>query len=334
MAFEGTSDKPRKLSYGLGNVRHVKENSKKGSFMSDTLPPLNALRAFVVAGRHESFLLAGKELNVSAGAISRHVKTLEFHLNTTLFERQSNGVRLTSRGQAYLEKTEPLLSDLAQVTQAFRTPQQDEVLVISTLPVFAEKWLNPRLPEFQKLHPHIRLQLDFHDGVDTIYPKKADVMIAYTDQPPRNMQATWLFDETLVPVCSPGLRKQLPVMPSVTDILQCPRLQDTFWSDDWLIWAKAMGQDVLPAASGMSFALYNGVIQSAKSGMGIGIGHTAMIKTELTTLELFALEDYSIPAPASYYLISANMGLKNNNLRAFKQWMQVQAKHENQFSKI
>jgi hypothetical protein len=41
-------------------------------------PPLNALRAFEAAARHSSFTLAAKELHVSAGAISRQVKILEF----------------------------------------------------------------------------------------------------------------------------------------------------------------------------------------------------------------------------------------------------------------
>ena len=42
--------------------------------MTDPLLPLNALRAFLIAAKHESFLLAGRQLNVSPGAISRHVR--------------------------------------------------------------------------------------------------------------------------------------------------------------------------------------------------------------------------------------------------------------------
>lgn len=298
--------------------------------MTDRLPPLNALRAFVVAARYESFLRAGRELNVSAGAISRHVKSLEFYLGTKLFERESNGVSLNVRGQAYLEKTEPLLSDLAKVTQAFRTPPQDEVLVISTLPVFAEKWLNPRLPEFQKLHPHVRLRLDFHNGTDTECPPGTDVMIAYTDQPPQNGQATWLFGEKLVPVCSPVLRKRLPNAPSIDDILQATRLQDTFWPDDWNTWSNAMGRDLQAPANEVSFALYNGVIQSAKSGMGIAIGHTAMIRQELVKSELVAIEEYATRSSASYYLTSHRKGLKRDNLSVFQAWVVGQTKCKNQ----
>ena len=121
--------------------------------MSDTLPPLKALRVFVAAARHESFLEAGQELNVSPGAISRHVKTLEGFLNASLFLRRSNGVRLTSAGQAYLEKTEPVLTALSEVTQSFLAETEDRVLAIATLPIFAEKWLGPRLAAFKETAP-------------------------------------------------------------------------------------------------------------------------------------------------------------------------------------
>ena len=49
------------------------------------LPPLNSLQAFEAAGRHESFLYAAAELQVSPGAVSRHVRQLERFLGTELF---------------------------------------------------------------------------------------------------------------------------------------------------------------------------------------------------------------------------------------------------------
>ena len=289
--------------------------------MSGTLPPLNSLRAFAAAARHESFVLAGKELHVSAGAISRHVKLLETYLNTALFLRQTNGVSLTTVGQKYLEKTQPLLTELAEVAQAVRATAKEEVLVISTLPVFAEKWLTPRLPSFQSQYPDIRLRFDFHDGGDATLSSKTDVMIVYSDQTPTDSQATYLFGETLVPVCSPAFRKTLPSVLSPEDVLRQTRLQDTFWPDDWNIWARAMGQDFVLQPAELSFALYNGVIQSAKSGMGIAIGHTSMIPQELETGELAAIEEFATRSPASYYLATARSKRENHNLAAFRSWV-------------
>ena len=41
------------------------------------LPPLNALKAFEAAARHESFTKAAEELCVTQGAVSHQVKALE-----------------------------------------------------------------------------------------------------------------------------------------------------------------------------------------------------------------------------------------------------------------
>mgnify|MGYP002148435758 CR=1 FL=1 len=45
--------------------------------MSRRLPPLNAVRAFVAAARHQSFTHAALKLHVTHSAISRQIKALE-----------------------------------------------------------------------------------------------------------------------------------------------------------------------------------------------------------------------------------------------------------------
>ena len=52
------------------------------------LPPLNALKAFEAAARHESFTRAAEELFVTQGAVSHQVKALETELGVKLFNRE------------------------------------------------------------------------------------------------------------------------------------------------------------------------------------------------------------------------------------------------------
>ncbi len=66
------------------------------------LPPLNAVRAFAVAARHQSFRLAAEELHVSHSAVSRHIKLLEEYLGVLLFERRIRQSVLTPAGQRFL----------------------------------------------------------------------------------------------------------------------------------------------------------------------------------------------------------------------------------------
>ena len=70
--------------------------------MPPRLPPLNAVRAFVAAARHQSFTHAALELHVTHSAISRQIKALEAHLGVDLFERKTRQVLLTAAGHQFL----------------------------------------------------------------------------------------------------------------------------------------------------------------------------------------------------------------------------------------
>jgi LysR family transcriptional regulator, glycine cleavage system transcriptional activator len=69
--------------------------------MPRRLPPLNALRAFEVAARHENFTRAAEELGVSQVAVSQQVKSLEATLALKLFSRDGKRLVITSAGKQY-----------------------------------------------------------------------------------------------------------------------------------------------------------------------------------------------------------------------------------------
>ena len=68
------------------------------------MPPLNALKAFEAAARHQSFTKASEELKVTQAAISHQVRTLEDYCGLALFVRSNQKLRLTAAGRAYLPK--------------------------------------------------------------------------------------------------------------------------------------------------------------------------------------------------------------------------------------
>ena len=70
--------------------------------MSSLIPSLNWLRVFKAAARHSSFARAGKELNMSAAAVSQQIVALEGSLGRPLFDRTANSVRLTGDGADFL----------------------------------------------------------------------------------------------------------------------------------------------------------------------------------------------------------------------------------------
>jgi DNA-binding transcriptional LysR family regulator len=85
--------------------------------MRPRLPPLNALKAFEAAARHESFTRAAEELCVTQGAVSHQVKALEAELAIKLFNRERQRLIITEAGKDYLTVVRDALDRIAVGTE-------------------------------------------------------------------------------------------------------------------------------------------------------------------------------------------------------------------------
>src|SRR3954464_7321320 len=85
--------------------------------MRQRLPPLNALKAFEAAARHESFTRAAEELFVTQGAVSHQVKALETELGVKLFNRERQRLIITEGGREYLVGVRDALDRIALATE-------------------------------------------------------------------------------------------------------------------------------------------------------------------------------------------------------------------------
>jgi len=121
--------------------------------MRRDLPPLNALRAFEAAGRHQSFSRAAEELGVSHSSISRHVRGLEDRLGVQLFRDLPRGLALSTDGAAYLADVTPSFDAIAAATEALAQAPEGTITVNGAT-LFTHKWLIPQLTQFQIDHPY------------------------------------------------------------------------------------------------------------------------------------------------------------------------------------
>src|SRR3954453_16805653 len=125
--------------------------------MRPRLPPLNALKTFEAAARHESFTRAAEELCVTQGAVSHQVKALEAELAVKLFNRERQRLIITEAGRNYLAVVRDALDPVAMGTERLLQRQNAGVLTVSTSPDFAAKWLVHRLGHFAEAHAGIDL---------------------------------------------------------------------------------------------------------------------------------------------------------------------------------
>ena len=285
------------------------------------IPPLKSLHAFEASARHGSFLKAAEELHVSPGAVSRHVKILEDYLGNQLFDRRSNGVALTKIGKSYATKVSKTFSELSIATTSTRNRSKNHVLTLSTLPIFSERWLNPRLKSFNETYNNIDLRVEFHNDVHTPDNPGVDAWILYSDGQHQDCSVTRLFGEEFVPVCNQEILSRLPVRPTPQQIIDYALLHDTFWVEDWAMWAEHYGVTGMNLSTGPKFALYTGVLQSAVDGRGIAMGHSAMIQDYLDSGKLKTIDKFCCPSPNSYHLVVNGKDRDTEIVQSFRSWI-------------
>ena len=290
-------------------------------------PPLEAIRFFEVAGRHQSFAKAARELGVTPGAVAHRVRKLEQYLGMKLFERRPHGLALSARGLSYLGAMQHALSSLDQANERFRTGTCPEALKLVAVEAFAEMWLASRLAAFREAHPEIVIEfetsLDDHHAVDP-GRREFDVWLAFVTGVPANIQSEVLFEETLVPVCSPALLASRGRPERPADLHEWPLLYDLAWNDYWAQWfaAKEAGTPDMSRASG--YRLYSMMIQSAVEGMGVALGHSLLIAPHLERGTLVALFEPPVAAPARYFLAVAPGSGEKPEARAFLEWIRAE----------
>ena len=235
---------------------------------------LNGLRAFETALRTRNLTAAGRELGVTAAAVGQQIRTLEDYLGCKLFERRPTGVVPTDaalRVQDRLTAGMSILSDV--VAQLSRTQAQDRVAV--TLPEsFAENWLTLRLSDFYRDNAGVDLRLDSTNRQVDLFQEDFDFAIRYAGQPEENFTSIKLFDDSVLPVCTPdfaaeyGLSPNTPVLDEVPLIHLDDRTPDPDWVD-WPRWADTFGIGLGDLRRGPTFSRFNSGLRAAVAGQGL-----------------------------------------------------------------
>ena len=120
------------------------------------LPPLDSLRFFEAAARHQGFARAAEELGVTPAAVAHRVRMLEKYLDVPLFNRRHRGVRLNRRGRAYLKEVQRILAEVHGVSERQRRwPRRVRIVSVEAV---AEKWLVPRLASFKAANPGVAIE--------------------------------------------------------------------------------------------------------------------------------------------------------------------------------
>jgi LysR family glycine cleavage system transcriptional activator len=294
------------------------------------LPPLNALRAFVVAAKHLSFSKAAAELFVTPAAVSQQVRQLEEHLGCALFRRGPRNLMLTDEGQACLPGLNAAFEGLAQALAEIDAAGARGALTVSVAPSFAAKWLVPRLERFAAAYPDISVRVSASVGLTDFEADAIDCAIRYGAGGYAGLHAEHLLDERVVPVASPSLLEGPARLESAGDLSHFTLLHDDSPDLDpscptWTMWLRAAGAPQIDAQRGLHFNTSSLVIEAAIAGQGVALAKERLAEGDLAAGRLVPVFAASQPLTFAYWFVCPPEKLSLAKVQAFRTWLRETA---------
>lgn len=296
--------------------------------MKDKLPPLNAVRAFEAVARHLSITLAAEELNVTPGAVSRQIRTLEDFMEQPLFTRGHRQVSLTPAGEQYFNAVARFIEELRSATRHLKRPTKRRQIKVRAYTTFAMQWLIPRLASFHQENPKIEVLLTA--SLDPVDFQKEDldaaIRLGAGDWP--NCNSYTLSDNLLAPVCSPALLNTEPGLKSPADVAEYTMLHSIARPDDWAYWLEATGViGQVDASAGMIYQSSSMVYAAAIGGQGIAMAQLFLVGKELREGTLVRPFEQTVDRGAyTYYLLTPKHRPEREDMTIFRQWILEQAR--------
>lgn len=295
---------------------------------------MTALRAFVVAAQHRSFVRAADALNVTPAAIGQQIRLLEAHLGHTLFHRDRRQMLLpTEAAQRLLPG---LVDGFASIMTAVAQVNEDETglpLRVSVAPSFALKWLLPRLHRLREQHADFDLRLSTTTALVDFARDEADCAIRFGSGAYEGLHAEVLLSDFVLPVCSPSLLAGPHALTDPAMLRHHTLLHDDgeaidSSAPDWRSWLKAAGLHDIDAGRGPRFDQALMVIEAAIAGQGVALARSNLVSDDLANGRL--VHPFGAPRKVlhSYHFVCPPHKLPSQRIQLFAAWLRDEARRD------
>ncbi|WP_378946993.1 transcriptional regulator GcvA [Mesorhizobium sp. ANAO-SY3R2] len=298
-----------------------------------SMPGTRALRTLEAAGRHLNFTRAADELGLTPAAVSHQIKEIEDQLGVLLFTRTSRSIRLTEAGAALCDAAADAIELLNRaVSRARKLTRGTAQLKVTLDAQFAAKWLMRRVDGFRKLHPDIELRFDISYDVRDFDLDDVDVAIRFGMGKYPGLRADRLFDNMIIPVCSPNLLRDGPPLRVPRDLFN-HTLVHIEWSQqgvtwpNWRIWMAAAGVDDFDDSRSIVFTNSSDAVQAAIDGGAVALADFAMVANDLSEGRLVRPFDLGIRVSRefAYFLVYPQGVADDPRIGAFREWILMEA---------
>jgi DNA-binding transcriptional LysR family regulator len=249
-------------------------------FMSDRL---SALHLFVRVARTGNFSRAARELGLTQPSASRTIATLEKEIGASLFTRSTRALTLTEAGAQYLARVEPVLAALDEADYAARgTGELRGTVRVAASSSFSVRAVIPRLADFLKRYPKLRVDLLINDQRQALINEGVDVAFRFGYLADSSATARRLGSFQRVLVASPAYLRRAghPTTPSELSSHEIIVGPTGMGSDGWTF-EKHARQVSVRFEGRVIVSANEGAVAAAVAGLGITCTGIIGCRTEL-----------------------------------------------------
>ncbi len=290
--------------------------------MSRLLPPsFTSLQCFEASSRYLSFTRAAQELNLTQSAVSKQVAQLESVLERSLFLRVRRRLQLTPEGEIYLTEARKLLSHAEMATRKMRSfSGQREELKVITLVTFGLRWLIPNLNGFRFRHPDIDLNIQTCVDIFDMSERDTDIAFCFGNGVWPGAECIPLMEESMVPICSPGLLNETPVTAAL-DLTRYVLLHVSYRPEAWHDWFAAQSLQTNHSYHGPRFETFAMALEAAKACCGIALVPHFLVEKELGAGNLIIPWPFIEPSKGRYFIACPEHKRQLDRVKSFIEWI-------------
>jgi LysR family glycine cleavage system transcriptional activator len=247
---------------------------------------------------------------------------MEEVLGVKLFIRQGRSMVLTAKGKQLASHLSKGFQTIVDGIHQIQTEPVPGTLSVTTTQSFATMLLMPNLWQFRRQHPEINVRVMVSTQLEDLKHGEMDIGIrfGFFEQPELNQ--TLLFEDALVPLCSPQLLKDVD--------LSDPRNLKECWLVDanyrpefgWPAWLKLANLDFHPdEIKWLRVSNLDVALSAVMSGHGIFLGSMTLSKQFIRAGTLVKPFPQSIEKGMRYSFVYDESSPRVQRIQVFKDWL-------------
>lgn len=292
--------------------------------MTRRFQKFDTLRIFVEIARHPSLSAAANALNMTKGAISYQVKTLEDSLQVRLLDRSPRGFTLTKQGRSliavcatHFHTLENQIADLIE--------EDIQTLTIGLSTYFAARWLSPRLTDFMQRYPGVRLRLQPMTQLFDLEGQGIDIAIRWGNGQWSDAEVSPFLQVPAWPAGTPWAKQQVERRGVESAFSDFVLLRDHDDSDAWSNWKREAGLESIARRDALIIPDPNVRVQAVVNGQGVALMDD-LAQPELGDGRLVRLSGTELP-DYGYFIVVPFGGRHTRATRDFVEWLQGAAEN-------